>query len=106
MLRLSRAAMCCVVALGCASNDVARPPVPPDCNEPTCNPRSGGGGPGGGGTGSPDGGVDLDATIPPTDDANSDAGTVTVAYTVRQTVDNWFYASANYTGSVNVRAVG
>jgi len=69
--------------------------------EAGCNPRPGGGGPGGSGTGSPDSG-DLDAS---TVDA-SDAGTVTVTYAVRRTVDSWFYATAVYTDPVRVRAVG
>ena len=104
----SRTLGCAVflVALGCASNDASRPPLAPECGDAACNPRPGGGGPGGGGTGSPDGGVDPDATVPPAADAMSDAGTVTVTYTVRQTVDSWFYASAAYAGAVMVRAVG
>ena len=56
-----------------------------------------------GGGGSPDGG-DLDAGVPPATDG--DVVTVTVPYTVRQTVDSWFFASANYAGAVTVRAVG
>jgi hypothetical protein len=96
----------CFAAFGCASSDAARPPAPPECVEAGCNPRPGGGGPGGGGTGSPDGGVNPDATIPPTADATSDAGAVTVSYTVRQTIDSWFYATASYSGAVTVRAVG
>jgi hypothetical protein len=104
MLRRTWGAAFCLVAAGCASNDVARPPTPPDCTEAGCNPRPGGGGPGGGGTGSPDGGIDLDATVPPLD-ADPDAGTVAVFYTVKQTVDGWFYASANYASAVGVSAV-
>jgi hypothetical protein len=104
MLRRTRAAFC-LVAFGCASNDVARPPTPPDCDG-ACNPRPGGGGPGGGGTGNTDSGVDLDAPVPPAADGNADAGTVTVSYMVKQSVDSWFYASANYAGAVTVRAVG
>ena len=94
-----------VAAFGCGSND-ARPPTPPDCGDASCNPRPGGGGPGGGGTGSADSGVAPDGTAPPPIDASSDAGTVVVTYTVRQTVDSWFYASASYAGAVTVRAVG
>jgi len=105
MLRRIGGAAFCLVAGGCASNDVARPPTAPDCIDTGCNPRPGGGGPGGGGTGSPDGAVDIDATVPPLD-ADPDAGTVTVFYTVKQTVDSWFYASANYAGAVALRAVG
>jgi hypothetical protein len=36
----------------------------------------------------------------------ADAGTVTVAYSVRQTIDSWFYATASYSNAVSVRAVG
>jgi hypothetical protein len=39
-------------------------------------------------------------------DADSDAGLVTVLYTVRQTIDSWFYAAASYASEVTVRAVG
>ncbi|HMI83703.1 MAG TPA: hypothetical protein VK550_06380 [Polyangiaceae bacterium] len=102
----SRQAPCATVvlaALGCASNDAARPPPPPDCVDASCNPRPGGGGPAGGSGGSPDGGADLDAVNPPSD---ADGGAVTVTYTVRQTVDTWFYASASYAGAVTVRGVG
>jgi len=106
MLCQTRGLTVCLLALGCASNDVARPPLAPECGDAACNPRPGGGGPGGGGTGSPDSGVDADATVPPADDATPDAGTVTVTYTVRQTVDSWFYATAAYPGAVKVRAVG
>jgi hypothetical protein len=107
MLCQTRGLTFCLLALGCASNDVARPPLAPECGDAACNPRPGGGGPGGGGTGSPDSGVDTDATVPPpADDAMPDAGTVTVTYTVRQTVDSWFYATAAYPGAVRVRAVG
>lgn len=94
-----------LAAFGCTSNDDLRPPPPPDCDEPSCNSRPTGGGPGGGG-GSKDGGVDLDAIVPPVTDANADVVTVTVPVTVRQTVDSWFFASANYSGAVSVRAVG
>jgi hypothetical protein len=31
---------------------------------------------------------------------------VTVSYTIRQTVDSWFYATAAYAGAVTVRALG
>jgi len=93
------------VALGCASEE-ARPPTPPDCTEPGCNPGPTGGGPGGGG-GTPDGGGGTrDVSVPPAADADADAGTVTVPYTVRQTVDSWFYATASYSNPVLVRAVG
>jgi hypothetical protein len=95
----------CLMALGCASSDADRPPTVPDCPEAGCNPRPGGGGPGGGGAGPSDGG-DLDANVPPATDADAAGVTVSVPYTVRQTVDSWFYATANYSGAVNVRAVG
>ena len=71
--------------------------------EAGCNPRPGGG-TGGGGTRSDSG--DLDAGA---DDAlvdASDAGTITVTYAVRQTVDSWFSATTSYTNAVTARAVG
>jgi hypothetical protein len=90
-------------AIGCGTNEVARPPAPPDCTGEDCNSRPGGGSRGGGG-GTPEGGVDLDATVGP--GADADAGTITVAYMVRQTVDSWFYALSNASGEITVRAVG
>jgi hypothetical protein len=91
-----------VAALGCTSNDGARPPPPPECGDASCNPRPGGGGTVGGGGGSPDAGGALDAAAA----LDGDAGTVTVTYTVQQTVDSWFYASSSYPHPVTVRAVG
>jgi len=106
MLGRAWGAVLSAAALGCASND-ARPPTPPDCTEPGCNPGPTGGGPGGGTGGARDGGGGSnDANVPPAVDATADAGTVTVNYTVRQTVDSWFYATAVYVNAVTVRAVG
>jgi hypothetical protein len=88
-----------VAALGCNANDDARPPPPPECADAACNPRPGGG-TGGGATVSPDGGAVPDAT------PDADGGTVTVTYTVKQTVDSWLYATSPYPNPVSVRAVG
>ncbi len=105
MLRRAWGAALCLVASSCATSDAERPPAAPDCTEPGCNSRPGGGGPTGGGSGAPDGG-DLDASVPPATDADGDVVTVTVPYTVRETVDSWFYATSSYANPVVVRAVG
>jgi hypothetical protein len=100
-LRYLAPALVASLALGCASNDEP-PPPPPPCDEPGCNPNPTGGGPGGGGGTKPDGGVDLDAVTPPPEDA---AGTVSITYTVKQTIDSWFFATASFEGQVKVAAL-
>jgi hypothetical protein len=101
-LRCLGSALVASLAIGCGSNDAPPPPPPPDCDEPGCIPHPGGGGPAGGGTKPPDGGVDRDAVTPPEDAV--DGGTVSIAYTVKQTIDSWFYAAASFEGDVRVAA--
>ena len=100
MLRRALGLGVCLLAHGCAPNDDPRPPPAPDCVEAGCDPHPGGPPSRPPNTGPHDGG-DLDATA-----VDGDAGAITVTYSVRQTVDSWFFASASYANAVAVRAVG
>jgi hypothetical protein len=86
-----------VLALGCGSTETTNPPGPPDCTGPDCVPRPPGGGTGVGG-GSTDAAPGLDAL--------ADGGRVNVTFSVRQTIDTWFWSAVPYTGVVQVAAAG
>jgi hypothetical protein len=97
----ARAMLFMLAGHGCASSDDPRAPPAPDCVEAGCNPRPGGGSSGGSATS--DGGVADGPTA--VDAGDGSVVTVDVSYTVRQTVDSWFYAVANYGNVVNVHAL-
>jgi hypothetical protein len=85
----------------CAPADDPRAPPAPDCVEAGCKPR-GGGGLGGGGTTTDSGLADGPTSV---DVGDGSIVTVNVTYTVRQTIDSWFYAVSNYGNVVNVHAL-
>ncbi|MET0594373.1 MAG: hypothetical protein ABW133_16850 [Polyangiaceae bacterium] len=98
---IAGAMFCVLVGAACGSSDDPRAPPAPECVEAGCNPRPGGGGPGGGGT--TDSGVADGPRI--ADVGDGSIVTVDVSYTVRQTVDSWFYAVGSYGNVVTVSAL-
>ena len=91
-----------LIGAACSEADDPRAPPAPDCLEAGCNPRPGGGGPAGGGGTSDSGAADGPTT---TDVGDGSIVTVSVSYTVRQTVDSWFYAVGAYGNVVTVSAL-